>query len=112
MKTFLYTVIGSLLLAPVAYGAAAQTTGALINPLKVDSVEGFLLAIIDVMLTFALPIVVLFMMWTGFQMVMARGNAGELTAAKKRFLNVLVGTLVIFGAKVILEIIQATIKAF
>ncbi len=112
MKTFFYTVIGSLLLVPVAHGAVASTTGELINPLKVDSVEGFLLAIIDVMLTFALPIVVLFMMWAGFQMVMAQGDPAKLTAAKKRFLNVLVGTLVIFGAKLILEIIQTTIKSF
>ncbi|OGG61237.1 hypothetical protein A3C87_01655 [Candidatus Kaiserbacteria bacterium RIFCSPHIGHO2_02_FULL_49_34] len=113
MKTIFYTILASLLAVTThATPAAAQQTQAqLINPLKVDSVEGFLVAIIDIMLTFALPIVVLFLIWTGFLMVMAQGDPGKLTAAKKRFFNVLVGTLIIFGAKLILEIIQTTITS-
>lgn len=83
------------------------------NPLKVNSLDEFLLAVIDIVLTFALPFVVLFLMYSGFQIVVASQSRKEddLKKAKNGFRNVLIGGLVIFGARLILDVITDTIKS-
>lgn len=87
-------------------------TSFLENPLKFDSIEGFLLAVIDVILVFALPLIVLFIMYAGFKFVFARGNESEVTKARTQLTWAVVGGLIVLGAKVILEVIQGTVETF
>lgn len=112
MYRYLFLGLVTITLPLYAGAATAESATKLINPLKVDSIEGFFLAILDIMLTFAVPIVVLAIMYSGFMMVMAQGDATKLATARKRLYAAIVGGLVIFGARLILEIITSTIKSF
>lgn len=87
-----------------------QSTGGLRNPLNSDSIEGFLLAIVDILLVFALPIIVFFIIYSGFKMVLARGNPTELETARRAFIWSVVGGLIILGANLIINVIQGTIN--
>lgn len=82
----------------------------LVNPLKVDSITEFLLAIIEILLIFATPIIVIYIMYAGFLFVTARGAPGELEHARNALLYALIGGVIIVGARVIINIIQTTIN--
>jgi len=82
------------------------------NPLQSQSIEEFLLKIIDVLLVFAIPIIILFIMYAGFLFVTARGNPGQIETARNALLWSVVGGVIILGAKLIIELIRGTISAF
>lgn len=82
------------------------------NPLKFDTIEGFLLGVIDVILVFATPLIVLFIMYAGFKFVTAGGDAAKVTEARKQLTWAVVGGLLVLGARVLLEVIEGTITAF
>jgi hypothetical protein len=84
----------------------------LTNPLKSQSIEEFLLKIIDVLLVFALPIIVLYIMYAGYLFVTAQGDSGQVSEARSALLWAVVGGVIILGAKVIVTVIQNTITAF
>jgi len=83
----------------------------LCNPLKVNSIEELVLTIIDVILVFLLPVIILYIMYAGYLFVTAQGNPGELTAAKKALLTALIGGVIILGARAILDVVKGTIEA-
>lgn len=90
---------------------AGETTE-LTNPLKAESISEFLIAIVDVLLIFATPIIVLYIMYAGFKFVTAQGNPSEIESARTALLWAVVGGVIVLGAKLILEVIQGTIEAF
>jgi hypothetical protein len=100
--------------APInpATGAGGCATGSICNPLQSTSIEEFILKIIDVLLVFALPIIVLYIMYAGFLFVTANGNESQLTQAKNALLWSVVGGVIALGAKLILEVIQGTVAVF
>lgn len=96
-------------------GEARKSSGGskeLTNPLKSQSIEEFLLKIIDVLLVFALPIIVLYIMYAGYLFVTAQGDSGQVGEARSALLWAVVGGVIILGAKVIVTVIQGTITAF
>ncbi len=92
----------------------------LINPIKCspaaeqkgECLIEFLLAIISVLLLFALPIIIFFIMYAGFQFVTAAGNESKVSAAKSTLLWAVIGGVIILGSKLIITVIQGTITAF
>jgi len=84
------------------------------NPLgsENDTIAKFLLKIIDVLLVFAIPIIILFIMYAGFLFVTARGNPSQIETARNALLWSVVGGVIILAAKLIIELIQGTISAF
>jgi hypothetical protein len=84
--------------------------GKLCNPLEVDSLDKFLLAIIDVILVFALPIIIFFIMYAGFLFATARGDTSQIEKAKGALLWSVVGGVIVLGAKLIVEVIQGTVS--
>lgn len=80
------------------------------NPLKVGSIEAFLLAIIDVILVFALPIIIFFIMYAGFLFTTARGDMSQIEKAKGALLWSVVGGVIVLGAKLIVTVIQGTVS--
>ena len=82
------------------------------NPLKSKSIEEFLLKIIDVLLVFALPIIVLYIMYAGYLFVTAQGDSGQISTARSALLWAVVGGVIVLGARVIVAVIQGTITAF
>ncbi len=83
------------------------------NPLdpSISSIPAFFLAILDILLVFAIPFVVFFIIYAGFLYVTARGNASVIEQAHKALLYAIIGGLLIFGARAILDIITNTIDS-
>lgn len=84
----------------------------LANPLKSKSIEEFILKIIDVLLVFALPIIVLYIMYAGYLFVTAQGDSGQISTARSALLWAVVGGVIVLGARVIVAVIQGTIQGF
>lgn len=89
-----------------------NSSGTLVNPLKATSITEFLVAIVDVLLIFAMPLIVIYIMYAGFRFVTAQGNPGEIETARTALLWAVVGGVIVLGAKLIIEVIDGTIKAF
>lgn len=79
------------------------------NPLNVDSIEALLSLILDIIVIFATPVIVFFVIYSGFLFVTAQGNEDRLKKAKTTFLWTIIGGLIVLGASAILAIIVATI---
>lgn len=92
-------------------GCNGSDTGALCNPLGSSSIYEFLMKIIDIILVFAVPIIVFFIMYAGFMYVMARGESGKLEDARKALTWAVIGGVIVLGAKLIFEVIEGTVKA-
>ncbi len=83
----------------------------LTNPLKFGSIPCLILAIIDVVLIFLIPVIVLYIMYAGFLFVKSQGNAGGLAEAKKALIAGLIGGVIVLGARTILSVVEGTISA-
>lgn len=93
-------------------GGVSTTTGStLTNPLKFTSITCLILAIIDVVLIFLIPVIVLYIMYAGFLFVKAQGNPGGLAEAKKALIAALIGGVIVLGARTILSVLEGTISA-
>lgn len=71
-----------------------------------DLIAGFLKALVMV----ALPIISLFIVYTGFLFVKARGNPKDLATAKKAFFYVMIGAILILGAWLIANLLGNTVS--
>lgn len=112
----------NFLIGPVAYAQQGEVVGpgdqgpvveggtvSLQNPLAADNILELFEAIIDVILVFAVPIIVFFIIYAGFLYVTARGNEGTIEKAHKALLYALIGGLLILGANVLIDVIQGTV---
>lgn len=93
-------------------GGGNPAAGTLQNPIKSQTILEFIIKIIDVLLIFAVPIIVLFIMYAGFLFVTARGSDSQLTKAKSVLLWAIVGGVIALSAKLIIEVLQGTIEQF
>jgi hypothetical protein len=82
-----------------------------INPLKACSIQELVFQLADIALTVGAVASVLVMIYAGFKFVMAQGSEDKIKDAKNYFFWAVVGIAVLFGAKLIAGIIQATIKS-
>lgn len=116
MKSLRYSsFVGcTLILWMLALPVFAQTTpcvqGTLCNPLRFSTIEQFIEGVLKGIIMIAIPVIVAFMVWAGFQYVSARGNPGKISAAHKNFYYVIIGTAMILGAWVLATLIGATIR--
>ncbi len=102
-------------------GAGSQGSGAasqgiqgnvqLMNPLGDTTLIEFFQDILDVIMVFAVPLIVFFIIYAGFKYVMAQGKPGEIETANKALLYAVIGGVIILGAYVILEVIGGTVDA-
>ncbi len=85
----------------------------LINPLGASgsTLEGFLGSILDIVIRIGTIVVILMLVFVGYKFVVARGDPGEIKAAKDNLLWTVVGALILLGAKAIAIGIEATVKA-
>jgi hypothetical protein len=82
------------------------------NPLAFDSVEEFIVAILNVVIVLATPIVVLFIIFAGFKYVTAGGNSEKITQATQALTYAIIGGVLIIGAVAIAEIIKNLVTSF
>lgn len=80
------------------------------NPLPFDTVEEFIAKIIEVFLVFAVPIIALAIIYTGFMFVTAQGNEKKLETAKKALTYTLIGAALVLGAFVISKALVSTVE--
>ena len=82
------------------------------NPLgdSVSDIPSFIEKILRFILTLAVPIVALAIIYTGFLFVTALGNSEKLKKAKQALVYTLIGAALLLGAFVIAEAIQGTVK--
>jgi hypothetical protein len=88
------------------------TSGTLSNPLELDSVQALIYAIVDIFRIITTPIVVVFVIYSGFLFVTARGNAETLDRAKRMLLYAIIGGVVIAGSLAIGVIVENTAREF
>lgn len=96
------------------YGTGAKKI-TLNDPLKnsgIVSIEGLVKTLLNVLIVIAAPIVVIFIILSGFKYVTAQGDPGKLEEAKRALVYAIIGGVIIVGATAIFEIIVNTINAF
>ncbi len=81
------------------------------NPIVADSVTELFQILIDIVLIFAVPIVVFFIIYAGFLYVTARGDTGTIQKAHMALLYALIGGLLILGARVLIDVIEGTVNS-
>ncbi|MEK7578931.1 MAG: TrbC/VirB2 family protein [Patescibacteria group bacterium] len=118
-KIFIALLVGFFLFAPMFLFAAdgggntpppkKNLTG-ITNPLKdIDSVSDLLFAAVDIVTQLGFYIAVIFIIYSGFLFVKARGNKEELEKAKQAFLWTVIGTAILLGARLLAEVIEGTV---
>lgn len=81
------------------------------NPLKASSFEQLARDVLDAVIQFGIPVLVVMIIYTGFKFVSAQGNESKLTEAKNALLWTFVGSAIVLGAFVILTVIENTVAA-
>jgi formate-dependent nitrite reductase membrane component NrfD len=111
--------LGSLLPAvTLAQGTTAPSSGtgglsvALKNPLAFNTLQEFIVAILDVIVIIATPIVVVFIVLAGFNYVTAQGNPSKIKDASNALMYAIIGGILILGAKAISLIIADLVTGF
>ncbi len=92
-------------------GTAINAKMKLKNPVKFNSVPQLVETLLDIVLTIAVPIIALAIIYTGFMFIQARGNAKELEEAKRNLVHVLIGSAILLGAYAIALAVVSTINA-
>jgi amino acid transporter len=90
--------------------SAFATANTLDNPLHFTTLQDFLAAILQLVVTIGTPIIVLFIVFLGFRFVAASGNAEELKKIRTLFFWALVGALIVLGAEAISIAIRDTVN--
>jgi len=92
--------------------ASAGNTGpvGLKNPIKYNTINDFLLAILNVVVQIGAVVIVFFFVYAGFQFVTAQGNTEKIQKAKSMFVWIVVGAFVLLGVFVIRAAICGTLN--
>ncbi|MEK7621930.1 MAG: hypothetical protein AAB415_02010 [Patescibacteria group bacterium] len=86
---------------------------AITNPLagKADSIVGLLNVLLDIIIQIGIPVIAIFIVYSGFLFVKAQGNESKLSEAKQTLRYTVIGAAIVLGAKVISVVIETTIKS-
>jgi hypothetical protein len=83
------------------------------NPLGgtgISTISGGIEKILNLVLRIAIPFVTLMLIYTGFLFVRAQGDPGKLTEARKTFVAVIIGAVLLMGAAIIANTIAKTVE--
>lgn len=106
----LLTLCAFMLMPQASFADVAPLDVTIHNPISTNNFQDFVAAVLDIVLQVGIPIVALFLIYSGFLFVKARGNPTELETAKKTFIWTCVGAAVLLGAWVIANAIGATVN--
>ncbi len=81
------------------------------NPLTVNTIQDAIKVIVNAVVRIAIPILVIFYIWSGLEFIFARGNPEKLKKAKNMFFYTIIGTLLILGAWTIVNIVIGTVNS-
>ncbi len=97
---------------PAAPSGGTDLSFELKNPLAFTSLQDFIVAILNIVIVIATPIVVIFIILAGFKYVTARGNASSIEEATRALTYAIIGGVLIIGAVAIAEIIKGLVTSF
>lgn len=103
----------------IALAAGAALTPALafaqevlVSPLNAGTdFSSFLLDILNFVIRIGTIVVILMLVYVGYEFVAARGNAEKISGARQMLLWTIIGALILLGSKAIAIGIQATVNA-
>lgn len=81
------------------------------NPLNVNTLDSLIIGIVDGIVLILIPIMVLAVVWTGFNLVINSKKPEELSKSKNSLMWSLVGLLLVLGANGVLEIVKNTVNS-
>ena len=97
-------------------GVSAPQSGlsySLKNPISdFPDLQSLVVAIINVIIIIATPIVIFFIIFAGFSYVTARGNPAKIQEATRSLTYAVIGGVLIIGAFAIAEIIKNLVNSF
>jgi len=76
------------------------------------SITDLLYALVNVLLVFAVPVIVVCVIFAGFMYVTAQGNPEKVKTASRALLYALIGAVIIVGAYAIIAIVQSIVAEF
>jgi hypothetical protein len=109
--SFLFAQTSTTAIPPPNAGAPVGAT-TLVNPLRIGSIEDLLVAILNILIIIAIPIVVFFIIYSGFLYVTARGNAQQVEQATRSLTYSVIGGVLIIGAVAIAGIVENLVRSF
>lgn len=93
--------------------AHAQGSRTLQNPVGgFSSIPDLLNAIVNILMIFAVPIIVFFVIFAGFSYVTAQGNPEKIKTASRSLMYAIIGAVVILGAFAISTIVTSVVCSF
>ncbi len=97
--------------ASSVYAQNDPGSGGIQSPLNpaFSTIPGFIAGALKVLVQVSLPIISLFIVYSGFLFVFARGNTEKLSQARTNFLYVIIGALLILGAWLIASLLSSTV---
>lgn len=106
------TAPSTLMAASAQPATPPPAKGGLTNPLnKIETLPQFLNAILDAVVNLGTIILILALVYVGFQFVVAQGNEEKLKSARSALMWTVIGGLVLLGAKSLGLVIQGTVES-
>ena len=91
--------------------AASVFAQGLKNPLSgIKNFEEFVSELLRAVIFIGFPIVVLFIVYSGFLFITAQGDVEKIKTAKNTFLYTIIGVAIFLGSLTLAKIIEGTIK--
>lgn len=115
MKILTNTTLAVSSLALLFFSSKATVALAqagLVNPIGSANIQQFLISLLDVAVIIAIPIVVFFVIYSGFLYVTARGNAEQVAKATRSLTYSVIGGILVIGAVAITTIIRNLVSSF
>ena len=107
------SLLALLAFAPTAFAQSPKAAPVeLQNPLRITSLQELLVAILNIVIVLAIPVIVFFIIYSGFLYVTAKGNASQIEQATRSLTYAIVGGVLIIGAVAIAEIVENLVSSF
>ncbi len=82
------------------------------NPLRSGgSIPELFQVLLDIVMVFAVPLIVFFIIYAGFMYVTARGSSDKVQKAHMALLYALIGGVLILGARVLIDVVGGTVDS-
>lgn len=98
---------------PVSNGVTGGPTNlGISNPLSdIKSVGSLVNKFVEIFSYIVIIFAVLAIIWTGLQLILARGNPEKMKEASKQLGNILIGVAIVIGARIMIMVIINTLEA-
>ena len=93
-------------------GPRPTATSSLRNPLSIDTIQGLLTTLLEIVVIIATPIIVFFVIYSGFLYVTAQGNPAKIQEATRSLTYAVIGAVLVVGASAIALIVKNLVAGF